>query len=52
MAIARLGYPVEMLTQVGNDLTGRKLKAELEKFGVQTENIKFIPNCDTGILFL
>ncbi|CDW88189.1 pfkb family protein [Stylonychia lemnae] len=52
VGVARLGYQVEMLSQLGNDSQGRQLKALFEEYGVQTYNMKLLDSVDTGIGFI
>ena len=39
VAVARLGYPVQMIGRLGDDAFGAQLRANLEKAGVGTESI-------------
>lgn len=38
-AVARLGYPVQMIGRLGNDAFGAQLRAHLERAGVGTEGL-------------
>jgi ribokinase len=39
VAVARLGYPVQMIGRLGNDAFGEQLRSELDKVGVDTASI-------------
>jgi ribokinase len=39
VAVARLGYPVQMIGRVGDDVFGSQLRAHLESSGVGTEGV-------------
>jgi ribokinase len=39
VAVARLGYPVQMIGCLGNDAFGEQLRSELDKVGVDTASI-------------
>jgi ribokinase len=40
VAIARLGYPVQMIGKIGSDLSGEQLRAHLESVGVGLEGVE------------
>jgi ribokinase len=40
VAVARLGYPVQLIGGVGSDIFGTQLKENLERFGVDTTAVK------------
>jgi len=52
VAMARLGADVEMFGCVGGDDMGQKLIANLSGEGVETRNIRVIPQTSTGIAFI
>ena len=49
VAIAKLGIPVTLVGQIGNDSFGRTLIEGLEKEGVNTKGITINPNTFSGI---
>jgi ribokinase len=48
-AIARLGVPVKMLGCVGDDITGKTLRASLHKDGVDISGIMVFEDVPTGV---
>src|SRR5580658_5449155 len=44
VAAAKLGYPVAMVGNVGNDAFGAELRRGLESAGVDTENVRAVEN--------
>ena len=48
MTVGKLGAPVEMLLQLGDDEPGRGYVEHFKSFGVETRNIKLLKNEDTG----
>eukprot|EP00347_Sterkiella_histriomuscorum_P010326 403376739 len=52
LAIGKLGYDIEFLTQVGSDLQGRELIEELKEMKVGTQYIKTLDKVNTGLGFI
>ena len=50
MTVGKLGGPVEMLAQLGNDETGRKYIDYFREANVGTTHAKLLDNTDTGTI--
>lgn len=49
VSLGRCGVPATMITEVGNDIVGRKAKAFLERNNVATDNVSVMTNCKSPI---
>lgn len=51
-AVSKLGGTSQLITQLGNDLFGAKIKAELEEYNIDTSAIGFTNSANTALAFV
>lgn len=51
-AFSKLGGQSQLITHLGNDLFGRKIRAELEQFNIDTSAIGFTNSANTSLAFV